>query len=85
MNSAKIVTAGQAHITNKHVLRALIEFVVVDGMCFSIFNMMYHNSWILKKKLPFKLLDNFSFCSVCNMHVVKIALYYIFQQACSSV
>jgi len=50
MNSIKIVTAGEARITNKHVLRGLIEFVVVDGVCFSIFSMMYHNRWILKKK-----------------------------------
>jgi len=35
--------------------------------------------------MPFKFLDYFSFCSVCTLHVVKIALYYIFQQTCSSV
>jgi hypothetical protein len=31
-NSTKIITAGQACITSKHMLRGLIEFVVVDGM-----------------------------------------------------
>ena len=71
MNSTKIVTAGQVCITNKHVLRGLIKFVVVDGMCFSIFNMMYHNRWILQKKLPFKLLDNFSFCLPQQMDSTK--------------
>lgn len=36
-------------------------------------------------KKTFKLLHIFSFCSVCTLHVVKIALYYIFQQTYSSV
>jgi hypothetical protein len=51
MNSTKIVTAGQVCIINKHVLRGLIEFVVVDGMFLSIFNMMYHNRMDSARKI----------------------------------